>query len=122
MERHRPTVLELTEEGKWVDASALVKVVDPAKQDVEVAIMTHGLGPDTARDLHDVALACTMFGYLPPMRPMSICSLLHPNYKGECLFPDCKDPKRCHGNRLIILSDNPLSMKLHMPHHKNQTS
>ena len=49
MERHRPTLLELTEEGKWVDASPLVKLIDTARQDVEVDISTNGLGPDTAR-------------------------------------------------------------------------
>ena len=122
MQQHKPTVHELEVEGKWMGAPALVQVIDTARQDVEVAVLDQGLDTDVARDLHDVALACTMFGYLPPMRAMSICSLLHPNYQGECLFPSCNRPHKCHGNRLIILKRSPLKMQLHLPHHKNQTS
>ena len=120
MHQHRPTVLELEQDGKWMGAAALLKVINTTKQDVEVAIMTDGMNPETARELHDVALACTMFGYLPPMRPISFCSLVHPNYKGDCLYPDCRKPHKCHGNRVIIQSREPLRLKLHMPHHKNQ--
>ena len=78
MQQHRPTVHELEVESKWMGAAALVQVIDTARQDVEGVVLAQGLDIDVARDLHDVALACTMFGYLPPMRAMSLCSLLHP--------------------------------------------
>ena len=60
MERHMPTVIEITSGWIFLPWS---KVVDTAKQDVEGQSLTHGLGPATARDLHDVTLACTVFGY-----------------------------------------------------------
>ena len=122
MHQHRPTVLELIGDGKWMDASSLVGVISTAKEDVEVIIHTHGLDLATARELHDVTLACMIFGYLPPMRPQSICSLLHPNYKGPCLFPGCQTPTRCHGNMIMILNKEPLHMQLLLTHHKNQQS
>ena len=121
MHHPRPTVLELTEAGKWMEAPALVQVTDSAKEDVVTAVMTTGMSPDNARDLHDVVMACTMFGHLPPMRPMCLCSILHPDYKGACLYPECKR-QGCLGNKLVIITKDPLKMHLQLPHHKNEGS
>lgn len=121
LHQHKATVLELAEDGKWMDAPDLLRLIITAREDVEAAIMTDGLDCTSARELHDVAMASTMFGYLPPMRTGSICSLLHPDYKGPCLFPDCMRPN-CHGNRLSFLSRDPLKIQLQLVHHKNQSS
>ena len=120
MQQHKPTVAELTEEGKWMDAAPLVQLISKARKDIVATVHTYVIGPTTARELQDVTLACTIFGYLPPVRLACIRTLLHPGYKGECLYPDCRRPE-CHGNKLMILSQEPLKMRMHLPHHKNQS-
>ena len=120
--KKRPSVTELIEEGKWMDAAELVQLITRAREDVEADIHIHGFEPSVCRDLHDVTLACTIFGYLPPIRLTCIWSLLHPLYQGECLYDDCSRGSSCKGNRLVILSEDPLRMQMHLPHHKCETA
>lgn len=60
------------------------------------------------RALHDVAMGCFMFGWLPPLRPFNIRTLLVPSFKGPCPCVDCQYPDQCKGNRLYITNGNPL--------------
>lgn len=119
LHRHKATVVELEEAGKWMSAADLVLLITTARDDVEASILEAGFNPDTCKALHDVVLACTIFGYLPPIRLACIWSLLHPQYQGPCLHEDCKE-ESCQGNRLIITSRDPLQMHIHLPHHKNE--
>lgn len=50
--KQRPTGVELEEEGKWIGAAALLKVIDTAEQEVDVDINAHGLNHEAPRDLH----------------------------------------------------------------------
>lgn len=118
MHHQRPSVGELIEQGRWMEAVDLVKLITTAREDVETDMMVHGMQPSVCRDLHDVTLAATIFGYLPPIRLMCIWSLLHPLYQGKCLHEDCTRGASCKGNRLIILTKEPLRMQIHLPHHK----
>ena len=63
--RHKATVVELEEAGKWMSAADLVLLITTARDDVEASILEAGFNPDTCKALHDVVLACTIFGYLP---------------------------------------------------------
>lgn len=78
LHRHKATVVELEEAGKWMSAADLVLLITTARDDVEASILEAGFNPDTCKALHDVVLACTIFGYLPPIRLACIWSLLHP--------------------------------------------
>ena len=119
MARPKPKVADLVEQGKWMHAKDLVKVILAAKDKVLAAVKAHGLNPTTAKDLHDLALGCTMFGYLPPTRLACLATLQHPQYKGPCLDMYCKQPN-CVGNKLKVLNRDPVSLQLYLPHHKNQ--
>ena len=118
MSRVRPTISELTAQGKWMTPEDLLKVVTSARQDVLDEIHDDGIYPDTARRLHDVTLACTIFGYLPPTRLACLSSLLHPSYDGPCLYPAC-NTSGCQGNKLLLLGEDPLRVVFSLPHHKN---
>ena len=120
MPRHKWTVPELVQQGKWMDAPELVSLITTAKQDVLTLVGLEGITSSTVRLLHDLTLACCLFGYLPPIRLSCLSSLQHPDHSGPCLSPDCRDPK-CLGNKLVILSREPLKLLMHLPHHKNQT-
>lgn len=56
--------------------------------------------PVQARNIHDAALACCMFGYLPPVRLVCLRTLQLPNTNG-CLTPGCTR-HGCQGNRLLV--------------------
>lgn len=64
---------------------------------------------EAARLLHDAALSCLMFGYLPPIRLVSIRTLQLPGTIG-CHFKGCRI-QNCQGNRLL-LEDNKLVLLL----------
>ena len=119
--RVKPSISELAAKGKWMTPGDLLEVITGARQDVLDEILDDGINPHTARLLHDVTLACTIFGYLPPTRLACLSSLLHPSYDGPCLYPDCKRPG-CLGNRLLVLSEDPLKLVMSLPHHKNHSA
>ena len=100
-------------------AADLVQLITKARAKVEATVSTYGHDPQSSRALHDVALASTIFGYLPPIRTACIWSMLHPGYKGPCLHSDCTSAQ-CQGNKLVITSTQPLQMHMHLPHHKNE--
>ena len=76
-----------------------------------------GMSAKLARSLQDLALLCTCFGHLPPIRLSCIRSLMVPSYAGPCLNPNCTD-KSCHGNQLQVTPQH--GLHLHLPHHKNE--
>ena len=77
-----------------------------------------GVTVETSRDIHDAVLAAMIFSHLPPVRLSCIRSLVVPTYAGPCLHLDCKEAS-CQGNRLYIVSETPLLMRIKLPHHKN---
>lgn len=101
-------------------AADLVKIITTAREAVEASMQAHGFTVANSKQLHDVALGCTCFGYLPPIRLVCIRTLVHPWYMGKCMYEDCKRGSSCHGNKLVIISTNPPKMHMHLPHHKNE--
>ena len=115
---HR-TVEGQTELNKWITAAALLPAVVKVKTAAQEKVQQLGHTLSTSRQLHDALLACTIFGFLPPLRLACIRSLLHPSYKGPCPHPDCSR-EGCRGNRLVIISREPVVLSLKIPHHKNE--
>lgn len=104
--------------GKWMSASELVHLIHRAEQQSQAQMQQHGVTVETSRDMHDAALAAMIFSHLPPVRLSCIRSLVAPTYTGPCLYPDCTEPS-CQGNRLSIMRESPLLMRIRLPHHKN---
>ena len=93
-------------------------VIDKQRQSVLGAIQQAGMSAKLARSLHDLLLASTVFGYLPPIRLSCIRSLMLLGYDGPCHKPDCINGSSCHGNQLRCNGNAPLHM--YLPHHKNE--
>ena len=104
--------------GKWISAPQLVQLIHSAQQRAELDLQQQGVTADTSRQLHDAALAGLTFSHLPPVRLSCLRGLLVPSYQGPCVHPDCKLPG-CEGNRLYVISESPLLMRIKLPHHKN---
>ena len=116
------TVDSLEADGKWIDAAVLLQLIEDAKNEAVQALQqSDTVTVDLSRQLHDALLACTVFGYIPPLRLACIRSLLHFLYKGPCPEPGCRRPN-CAGNRVCVLSTEPLKMSFSLPHHKNETA
>ena len=99
-------------------ASQLLQVLVQKKSQVEDQFWDlPSLRPEQARLLHDVALGCTMFGWLPPPRSSCVMSLCPPSFKGPCRDIDCHDDA-CMGNRVYVKDDEHLSLVFN--HHKSQ--
>ena len=99
----------------------LLEVLVQKKAEVE-AIFSSASAPTPAqaRFLHDVALACTMFGWLPPLRGKSVRTLCTNLHRGPCQDPDC-DSAGCVGNRVgVCLGSSRLSLVL--SHHKAEAT
>lgn len=133
----KPDQKLLKEEGKWMDAVEVVMFVEKL---IKVAMDTMALLPAgadvfltapprdpallvAARKVHDAVLASFNFGYLPPIRPSCICSIVHPSFIGtnslqSCSAAGCK-VRGCQGNHLEHLGGK--DFKLVLPHHKNQS-
>lgn len=65
---------------------------------------------EAARLFHDGALACLMFGYLPPVRLLCLRTLQHPDVAG-CLHKGCTI-QNCQGNKVIRLETGELQLQL----------
>ena len=112
-------VADLQEQGRWLDAGVLMvevkHVVDGALQ----ALSQGGAWTvNLAAQVMNAALCALCFGYVPPIRPSIIISLVLPGYLGPCIHQDCQHPRCCKGNRLEY-GPNGDSLLLVAPHHKN---
>ena len=107
--------------ASWMSAADMVKLNMAAKKKAEQAYQDQGASFAACRQLHDAALSCTLFGYLPPVRLSCIRTMTHPSYTGPCLHPDCT-LQECRGNRLILQRRQPLQLAIDLPHHKTQAA
>lgn len=99
------------------EAVTLLHVLSQKKAEVEALFGTRSwLTLGQAWHLHDVALACTLFGWLPPQRGQVLMTLLPSCHEGPCPSPDCRQGA-CGGNRLRCSAD-PTRLRLEVPHHK----
>ena len=98
-------------------AAQLVSAIHQHQQQVMARISKEGMSCKLARSLHDLALLCTVFGHLPPIRVSCIRSLMVPAYAGSCCNLDCQHGSDCHGNQLQHTSEG---LHMHLPHHKNE--
>ena len=113
------TIEELEQSNKWIEAGQLLQTITKYKEAAEQQLQKAGYTLPSSWQLHHALLACTIFGYMPPIRLACIRGLLHPSYKGPCPNPDCTK-EGCTGNRLVIISKEPLRMAFRLPHHKNE--
>lgn len=110
---------ELAQHNKWVSSAELVLLLSSQKAAIEAECTDVAvLAPAQACELMDVALACTLFGWIPPMRSSVVRTLFSPHSCDRCQDPDCRVKPLCRGNRLVLLPSG--SMKFYIPHHKNQ--
>ena len=117
----RKCITELKEQGAWVDAEQVVRSVDAVRVSTSgrlQAVVQAGqpVTATLARLVHDVLLACMLFGYLPPLRVSCLVSL---TFDGQgCADADC-ELAGCLGNRVQIQSG---VLSLQLPHHKTVRS
>ncbi len=108
----------MTEKGTWTSAAALLNAIMRGKQYAETAASKRPITWDKGKDLHDSALSCCIFGYLPPPRLTCLRTCTIPSYLGPCMHPDCKEPDVCKGNRLMQATTPDEGMSFVFPHHK----
>ena len=115
----RKNVAELKQQGKWQDAAELLGLLVQQKASAECLYSGQGvLLPAGARQLHDVALMCMMFGWLPPPRSSCIRTLCPPWHTGPCPHEDCRKPD-CWGNRIFVSGPaDSRTLRIQLPHHK----
>ena len=114
----RKNVQAMTAAGTWVTAAQLLDGVVRGKQLAETAASHPPITLYIARDLHDAALSCCIFGYLPPPRLSCLRTCTIPSFSGPCMHPDCKDRDSCHGNQLLYDATDAGTMSFYFPHHK----
>ena len=84
-----PEVMEA--KGKWVQPGVLTKIVvalvDKATAAVQAATSTTAKSLGLATQIHNALLAAMFWGYLPPLRPHVVITLLLPMPLGQALPP-----------------------------------
>lgn len=108
--------------GTWADAADLLAAILRGKAVAEQLGSQARVTHEEARIIHDAALACCIFGFLPPPRLSCLRECTLPGYSGRCMHPDCKEPGSCHGNRLLSPAATSDSMSFDFPHHKTAIS
>ena len=108
--------------GTWADAADLLAAIMRGKALAEQLGRQGSVTDEEARIIHDAALACCIFGFLPPPRLTCLRDCVVPDYSGPCLHRDCKDRAACHGNQLLSPTDLSDSMRFAFPHHKTAIS
>jgi hypothetical protein len=121
------TLEQLEQQGKWLQPVQLLRLVQ------HVHMTANRLLPKPVREgaitIMEACMCCSLFGYLPPVRPSILISLQHPDYQGPCLWPSCQHKDTCLGNRLewvnqpaATASSSTTSsqglLKMVAPHHK----
>ena len=111
-------VIDMKQAGTWSDAAAIVAVLVQHKVQIEADLsQLESLNLVQARRLHDVTLACCMFGWLPPPRSSTVRTLCSTRHRGPCPHIDCKSDS-CWGNRIYVGQATLLTMEV--PHHKSE--
>ena len=129
MRKARPQVRKepfaMQASGQWATAAELVQCFEAARQktvpEVHEWLEEHDgrmMGMYLALELQDVALANTLFGYLPPMRLECIKTMTRPGAGVGCQEEECTLGPDCAGNRLEWKADG--GLKIVFPHHKNR--
>lgn len=119
---NRTDLAVLQQEGKLMPAEDLVLALDKFRRHALQAVPSARsvtLSPYAARLLHDAALGCTLFGYIPPPRLSCVRTLQVPWSVG-CLHEDCVDlptHHSCIGNRLEVRNSE---LWIVLSHHKNK--
>ena len=116
----RRNIADLKQQDKWQDAPELLGLLMQHKAAAECTYAVEEvLLPEQARQLHDVALLCMMFGWVPPPRSSCIMTLCPPWHRGPCLDPDCSKAD-CWGNRIYVRgTGDSRALKIYLPHHKS---
>ena len=125
--RPPPTLEQLAQQGKWLPPMKLLRLVQQVHKAANM--MLPKPVKEGAITIMEAAMCCSLFGYLPPIRPSILISLQQPDYQGPCLWPSCQHKDTCLGNRLewvdqpaaAASSSNSSSqglLKLVAPHHK----
>lgn len=111
----RMDVGELQADNKWAEAEEIVARFDTVRQHALSAVPEDDQGCTVAeaRLLHDASLSNLMFGYMAPLRLVSLRTLQLPASIG-CLYPGCTR-RECQGNRLIWKDGH---MEISMRHYK----
>ena len=121
MPRSMRSIPKLQLLSKWLPAGELVSLLVEKKAAIEAECKAATvLTLAQARALHDICMACLLFGWLPPIRGQCIRLLQSPHHNLPCaLYPHqgCRDP-HCKGNKLVPLGDG--LFKLHLPHFKTR--
>ena len=94
------SVEALMQQGRWLDADLPAVEVERARLAVVKALEEGRVG-DLDVAIHNTLFCCMCFGYMPPLRPSILISLVGPDYKGPCLHKDCQNMGTCPGNRLV---------------------
>lgn len=69
--------------------------------------------------MHNALFAAMFWGYIPPLRPSIVMSLMVPTTSQRaCPHPSCQRPELCKGNRLEWIN-NKKGIRFIIPHHKN---
>ena len=121
-QRMDPVLLEA--EGRWGSAGEMASVFQGRKAAVEAmcASVSGELSLSQARAVHDAAMTCKMFGYLPPLRMCIIRTLIGWGQVVFCGHEDCRHrgTVHCRGNKVLLRPDG--VVHLDMPHHKTESS
>ena len=102
-----------------IEAADLLKLIIAFKDQAWAAytadMATYGHARvDSIRGIHDAAMICCMFGWLPPMRVSMVTTLLKPYLPHQCLSKGCI----CDGNYLYWQSTQQQQLAATWNHHK----
>jgi hypothetical protein len=114
----RAGVADLVAQKRWLEPEQLLVEVHHVVQGALQALQRGQQPSDelAARIMH--ALMCGMcYGYVPPLRPSVLRTLVLPGYRGPCICRGCDRRRECKGNRLVRLEGG--GWRLIAPHHKN---
>ena len=131
----KPTLAELQEQGQWMQPVEMLKcIVRVHEEAVGLVASSPSSNYSALQHKHCVTimeclLCCFFYGFVPPMRPSILITLLLPGTQG-CNWPSCQHKDRCKGNRLEWVypegattsnPNNPLvQVRLVAPHHKTR--
>lgn len=109
----RPSLQQQEQFGSWMQPEALMLGLHQVMKAATAALGDVGFSFVATKLNMYAAFCCSLFGWLPPLRPSILITLQHPNYSGSCLHPDCQHPKVCLGNRVeLVRSEEDMGLDL----------